>query len=204
MSSQKQSQTLSKAVSLEHCNFSEFYDELIDKNGKTRPHGAPLMDYLSQLSEEELKNAQDAAELVVKEMGITFTVYGEGSSIDRAWPIDIIPRIIPNKEWQRVEEGLKQRVKALNMFIADLYHDQKIIKDGVFPKALLDKSVNFRKQCVGVSSPNGIWAHICGTKSEPQICAQIPFGGEMPTHCFRKFTDLSRSALGKTPSLMIF
>ena len=84
MSSQKQSQTLSKAVSLEHCNFSEFYDELIDKNGKPRPHGAPLMDYLSQLSEEELKNAQDAAELVVKEMGITFTVYGEGSSIDRA------------------------------------------------------------------------------------------------------------------------
>ena len=87
---------MSKAVSLEHCNFSEFYDELIDKNGKPRPHGAPLMDYLSQLSEEELKNAQDAAELVVKEMGITFTVYGEGSSIDRAWPIDIIPRIIPN------------------------------------------------------------------------------------------------------------
>ncbi|AFS36252.1 MULTISPECIES: circularly permuted type 2 ATP-grasp protein [Alteromonas] len=163
MSSQKQSQTLSKAVSLEHCNFSEFYDELIDKNGKPRPHGAPLMDYLSQLSEEELKNAQDAAELVVKEMGITFTVYGEGSSIDRAWPIDIIPRIIPNKEWQRVEEGLKQRVKALNMFIDDLYHDQKIIKDGVFPKALLDKSVNFRKQCVGVSPPNGIWAHICGS-----------------------------------------
>ncbi|HCG87707.1 MAG TPA: hypothetical protein DE044_02015, partial [Alteromonas macleodii] len=150
-------------MSLEHCNFSEFYDELIDKNGKPRPHGAPLMDYLSQLSEEELKNAQDAAELVVKEMGITFTVYGEGSSIDRAWPIDIIPRIIPNKEWQRVEEGLKQRVKALNMFIDDLYHDQKIIKDGVFPKALLDKSVNFRKQCVGVSPPNGIWAHICGS-----------------------------------------
>ena len=163
MSSQKQSQTLSKAVSLEHCNFSEFYDELIDKNGKPRPHGAPLMDYLSQLSEEELKNAQDAAELVEKEMGITFTVYGEGSSIDRAWPIDIIPRIIPNKEWQRVEEGLKQRVKALNMFIDDLYHDQKIINDGVFPKALLDKSVNLRKQCVGVSPPNGIWAHICGS-----------------------------------------
>ena len=69
MSSQKQSQTLSKTVSLEHCKFSEFYDELIDKNGKPRPHGAPLMDYLSQLSEEELKNAQDAAELVVKEMG---------------------------------------------------------------------------------------------------------------------------------------
>ncbi|WP_026374775.1 circularly permuted type 2 ATP-grasp protein [Aestuariibacter salexigens] len=140
-----------------------FYDELIDENGKPREHGKVLMDYLSQLSTSELKSAQDAADLAVKEMGITFTVYGEGSSIDRSWPIDIIPRIIANREWKQIEAGLKQRVKALNMFIDDLYHDQKIIKDGVFPKELLSKSVNFRKQCVGITPPENIWAHICGS-----------------------------------------
>lgn len=140
-----------------------FFDELLAASGAPREHGKVVMDYLAQLSADELKDAQSAAELAVKEMGITFTVYGEGSSIDRAWPIDIIPRIIQNKEWQHIEHGLKQRVKALNMFIDDLYHDQKIIKDGVFPKELLSKSVNFRKQCVGVTPPQNIWAHICGS-----------------------------------------
>ena len=147
MSNQKQSQSTSNTVDLKHCNFSEFYDELIDENGVARPHGAPLIDYLSQLSEEELKNAQNAAELVVKEMGITFTVYGEGSSIDRAWPIDIIPRIISNKEWQHVEKGLKQRVKALNMFIDDLYHEQNIIKDGVWNKIRTHAFIHVGQQC---------------------------------------------------------
>ena len=83
--------------------------------------------------------------------------------IDRAWPFDIVPRIIPLSEWQRVEAGLKQRVHALNLFIDDLYHDQRIIKDGVFPAELLEQSVNFRQQCVGISPPHGIWAHICGS-----------------------------------------
>ncbi len=96
-------------------------------------------------------------------MGISFTVYNEGNMIDRAWPFDIIPRTIGKKEWQGVEIGLKQRTEALNLFIDDLYHDQKIIKDGVFPKGLLEKSVNFRKQCVGINPPNKIWAHICGS-----------------------------------------
>jgi len=96
-------------------------------------------------------------------MGITFTVYTEGGSIDRAWPFDIVPRIIPKHEWDRTEAGLKQRVQALNLFIDDLYHEQKIIKDGIFPAEVLAQSVNFRPQCVGVSPRHGIWAHICGS-----------------------------------------
>jgi uncharacterized circularly permuted ATP-grasp superfamily protein len=97
-------------------------------------------------------------------MGITFTVYSEEEgNIDRVWPFDIIPRIITKQEWQQVETGLRQRVNALNMFINDIYHDQKIIKDGVFPKQILAKSKNFRKQCVGIKPPLNVWAHICGS-----------------------------------------
>ena len=140
-----------------------FFDELITKQGLPREHTKPLYDFLSNMSESERKLAHESAELAIKEMGITFTVYGEGSSIDRAWPIDIIPRIIDAQEWKTVEKGLVQRVQALNMFIDDLYHEQKIIKDKVFPAELIAKSVNFRPQCVGVSPPNNIWAHICGS-----------------------------------------
>jgi uncharacterized circularly permuted ATP-grasp superfamily protein len=97
-------------------------------------------------------------------MGITFTVYNESEgTIDRAWPFDIIPRIIDKKEWVSIEAGLKQRVKALNLFIDDLYHEQKIIKDNIFPGELLKESKNFLPQCVGVNPPLGVWAHICGS-----------------------------------------
>ena len=140
-----------------------FFDELIDAKGNVRIHGKQLASFFANLSGDELKKARAVADLAIKEMGITFTVYNEGSMIDRAWPFDIIPRTIGKKEWQGVEIGLKQRVEALNLFIDDLYHDQKIIKDGIFPKGLLEKSVNFRPQCVGINPPNKIWAHICGS-----------------------------------------
>ncbi|WP_426359047.1 circularly permuted type 2 ATP-grasp protein [Pseudocolwellia sp. HL-MZ19] len=140
-----------------------FFDELIDAKGNVRPHGKQLAQFFSNLSAEELKKARAVADLAIKEMGISFTVYNEGNMIDRAWPFDIIPRTIGKKEWQGIEVGLKQRTEALNLFIDDLYHDQKIIKDGVFPKGLLEKSVNFRQQCVGINPPNKIWAHICGS-----------------------------------------
>ncbi|WP_372882800.1 circularly permuted type 2 ATP-grasp protein [Psychromonas sp.] len=140
-----------------------FFDELIDGQGGVRPHGRQLAQFFAGLSGDELKQARAVADLAIKEMGISFTVYDEGNTIDRAWPVDIIPRIIGKNEWQTVETGLKQRVEALNLFINDLYHEQKIIKDGVFPKDLLAKSVNFRPQCVGVNPPNNIWAHICGS-----------------------------------------
>lgn len=98
-------------------------------------------------------------------MGITFTVYNEdtGLGLDRVWPFDIIPRVISAREWTRIEQGLKQRVKALNCFIDDVYHEQNIIKDDIFPKEVLADSANFRKQCVGINPPLGVWTHICGS-----------------------------------------
>jgi uncharacterized circularly permuted ATP-grasp superfamily protein len=142
----------------------DFFDELIQTNGVPRSSSATLARYLTTLSSDEIDSLRAASELSIKEMGITFTVYTqEEGSIDRSWPFDIIPRIIPKSEWDRIELGLKQRVRALNLFIDDLYHDQKIIKNKVFPAELLANSVNFRKECIGVNPPLNIWAHICGS-----------------------------------------
>jgi uncharacterized circularly permuted ATP-grasp superfamily protein len=141
-----------------------FYDELITFTGDPRPGANHLLRHLDGLTEAELQERKAAADAAILSMGITFTVYSEAEgSIDRAWPFDIIPRIITLHEWRRIEEGLKQRVQALNLFIDDIYHDQKIVKDGVFPAELLADSQNFRPECVGISPPRGVWAHICGS-----------------------------------------
>ncbi len=152
-------------MSLEWRNYDckQHFDELLDATGRARAGGHRLVDHLASLSQTELAERRLAAELAIKVMGVTFTVYTEGKNVDRAWPFDIIPRIIPGKEWERAEAGLKQRVTALNHFIQDVYGAQKIVKDGVFPAEVLAESVNFRPQCVGVKPRGGIWAHICGS-----------------------------------------
>jgi len=140
------------------------YDELIRAAGKPRDAAASLCRYLHNLKDRDIDEYKDTVELAILTMGITFTVYSEDEgSIDRAWPFDFIPRIITKTEWDNIQLGLKQRVKALNMFIDDVYHKQEIVKDNVFPASLLTDSVNFRPQCVGISPPDGIWAHICGS-----------------------------------------
>ncbi len=142
---------------------STSYDELVADDSEPRQAAAELVRHLANLSAEELDDLKTTAEVAIQVMGITFTVYSDAGMIDRAWPFDVIPRIIPAAEWRRTEAGLAQRVRALNLFIDDLYHEQRIVKDGVFPAELLEESVNFRSQCVGISPPNGIWAHICGS-----------------------------------------
>jgi uncharacterized circularly permuted ATP-grasp superfamily protein len=143
---------------------SGFHDELIGPGGGARAAGRALIRHLSELGCPEIGVRQQAAELAIKVMGVTFTVYHEqGGSIDRAWPLDIIPRIISAKEWKRIAAGLKQRVAALNHFIDDVYHAQRIVKDGVFPLEIIASSRNFRPNCVGINPPQGVWAHICGT-----------------------------------------
>lgn len=139
------------------------WDELIDEQGNPRPAAAKLVAQLQQIGTAELQQRQDLAELDIVGMGITFTVYSDGRGTDRAWPFDIVPRIIGADEWRRTEAGLKQRLRALNMFIDDLYHEQRVVADGVFPAGLLEHSVNFRPQCVGVSPKHGVWAHISGS-----------------------------------------
>lgn len=151
-------------MDLSHYQIENFYDEIFSRPNRSRSYAKNLVKLLRNINAEELSERQGAAELAIKQMGVTFTVYcQEQGTIDRNWPFDILPRIIPKKEWDVVAKGLKQRAKALNLFIDDLYHDQKIIKDGVFPEEVLAKSKNFRPQCVGVNPPGGTWAHICGS-----------------------------------------
>lgn len=140
-----------------------FYDELIRPSGRARAPGGHLARWLRSLSSEQLQARKVEAELAIIDKGVTFTVYSDGENIDRAWPFDIIPRIIPIKEWRGVEAGLKQRLKALNLFIDDLYHEQTVIKDGVVPESLIAASKGFRKECIGIEPAHGVWAHICGS-----------------------------------------
>jgi uncharacterized circularly permuted ATP-grasp superfamily protein len=142
---------------------NEAWDELIGSDRQPRPAARPLFDYLAGLDTATLNDRRKAVEAAIMTMGITFTVYSDAGNIDRAWPFDIVPRIIARTEWQRIEAGLKQRLQALNLFIDDLYNDQRIVKDGVFPIEVLEGSKNFRDQCRGFSPRFGVWAHICGT-----------------------------------------
>jgi uncharacterized circularly permuted ATP-grasp superfamily protein len=139
------------------------WDELIAPDGTPRPAARALLDQLAGLEQSELLERQTLAELDILTMGITFTVYSDGRGIDRAWPFDIIPRVIAASEWRRIEAGLVQRLQAINMFIDDLYHDQRIVADGVFPAELLEHSTNFRPECVGAHPVHGVWAHISGS-----------------------------------------
>ncbi|USH04451.1 circularly permuted type 2 ATP-grasp protein [Grimontia kaedaensis] len=141
----------------------EFFDELVDSKGNYRVSSDRLIRYLEDLSTDELEKRKQAAEATIEDMGISFTVYTDEGNIDRAWPFDIIPRTIDAEDWAIAEKGLKQRLTALNRFIDDLYHDQNCIKDGIIPAHIIEESKNFRPECVGVSPPYGVWAHICGT-----------------------------------------
>ena len=138
-------------------------DELVTDAGEPRPVARALMSLIDSMGIDTLVERQQAAELDILTMGITFTVYADGANIDRAWPFDIIPRVIAGSEWDRVSAGLTQRLAAINRFIDDLYNDQRIVADGVFPAELLEASVNYRPQCRGVHPKFGVWAHISGT-----------------------------------------
>lgn len=139
------------------------YDELLNQNLVPRSIAKPILDYLSSLDENELAIRRQAVDATILAMGITFTIYSDAGNIDRAWPFDIVPRVMSSQEWGPIQAGLKQRLIALNLFIDDLYNQQHIVKDGIFPREVLAGSVNFRPQCIGVSPRFGAWAHICGT-----------------------------------------
>jgi len=138
-------------------------DEFLTDEGTPRPAATALWELLDELGPDEIQARQQATELDILTMGITFTVYSDGENIDRAWPFDVVPRIIPGDEWNQVQIGLHQRLRAVNMFIDDLYNDQRIIEEGVFPAELLEESVNFRPECVGTHPKFGVWAHISGS-----------------------------------------
>ena len=142
---------------------SEHFDELLAADGGPREHARRLFDYFATMPATELTASQHAVDRTIADMGISFTVYSEGDNIDRAWPLDIVPRAMPGAEWDRIEAGLVQRLRALNLFIDDLYNERRILADKVVPAELIDSSRNYLAPCRGMRPAHGVWAHICGS-----------------------------------------
>ncbi|QAR32721.1 circularly permuted type 2 ATP-grasp protein [Geovibrio thiophilus] len=142
---------------------SDFFDEVMEKKGTPRKASGELFEHLRKLSSRDIYTRKKTAEAAIIELGITFTVYGEGTNIDRAMPFDIIPRVMCGDEWKKISDGLAQRLKALNMFINDLYNSQEALKAGVVPEDVITTSRNFRRECIGMTPAHGAWANICGS-----------------------------------------
>ncbi len=140
-----------------------FFDEMFLADGRPRPEAKLLVQTIESLPVGELLRRQQAAEGALLHMGITFNVYGSDEGTERIFPFDLVPRIVSAAEWAWVERGLKQRITGLNLFIEDIYHDQKILRDRVVPEELIRSARSFRLPCVGLNPPRGIWCHITGT-----------------------------------------
>ncbi|MGA2074187.1 MAG: circularly permuted type 2 ATP-grasp protein [Terriglobia bacterium] len=140
-----------------------FYDEVFDADCKGRPEARLLLETIESLEEGELLRCQRVAEALLLQMGITFNVYGDSAGTERIWPFDLIPRIVRAEEWDWIERGLKQRIHALNEFIDDIYHDQKILKDKLIPEEIIKSAAFYRPQCRGINPPGRVWCHITGT-----------------------------------------
>jgi uncharacterized circularly permuted ATP-grasp superfamily protein len=132
-------------------------------NGQVRPHYQMMQKRMDTLSKEELDQKIRNLETLFLKQGITFTVYGDQQGTERVFPFDPIPRIIPADEWQVIEDGLVQRITALNLFLYDVYHEQKIIKDKIIPEEVVLSAAHFRPEFKDVDVPRDIYIHICGT-----------------------------------------
>ncbi len=139
-----------------------FYDELLQDDGTARTSSKKLMEGLEQLGMEELRHRQHAAESILMQAGVTFTVYSDERSTEKIMPFDIIPRIVEAKDWEKIEKGLKQRVYALNLFIKDCYHDKKIFKDKIISEELVRGTGFYLDLMNGFTPPHGIYTHVSG------------------------------------------
>ncbi len=139
----------------------EFFDEMQAYGQDTRKIYLAYDEWLAGVPEEDLVAKRAEAEVLFRRVGITFNVYGEEDGAERLIPFDVIPRIISSKEWTKLEKGAIQRVKALNMFLHDIYHDQEIIKAGIIPESILNNE-QYRPEMYGVDLPNQVYAHIAG------------------------------------------
>jgi uncharacterized circularly permuted ATP-grasp superfamily protein len=140
-----------------------FFDEMFGGGQRPRPAARALAQFLDALPDGELLRRQRAAERALLNMGITFIVPGDGAGAERIFPFDLVPRIVSASEWSIIERGLKQRIQALNLFIDDVYHDQRIVKDGVVPREVVASARTLRPQCAGLTPPHRIWCHVTGT-----------------------------------------
>ncbi len=140
-----------------------FYDEMFVRPGQPRPHYLSLYETLNALNADDFRRRAEMAEMAMLNQGVTFTVYGDEMGLEKTFPVDLVPRILTHEEWDRIERGLAQRLRALNLFLHDIYHDQKILKDGIVPRDLVVNGKHFRREFLGADPPKGLYVHICGT-----------------------------------------
>ena len=141
----------------------QFFDELVEADGQARPGADSLLNFLQDLSPQVLSEKRAALEAAIKSQGISFLVYSDSMNIDRSWPLDLVPRVMQASEWHHIEKGLKQRLKALNLFLNDVYNGQAIIKDGVVPATLVTDSPHYIALASGIRPLFDTWAHVCGS-----------------------------------------
>jgi uncharacterized circularly permuted ATP-grasp superfamily protein len=139
------------------------YDEMFRALGRPRPHYRHLYNHLLDLAPDELRRSKHEADLSFFNQGITFTVYGREEGTERIFPHDLLPRIITGAEWDVIERGLTQRITALNLFLKDVYHEQRILKDGVIPGEVIYTCKHFRRQMRGVKVPRDVYVSVVGT-----------------------------------------
>jgi uncharacterized circularly permuted ATP-grasp superfamily protein len=139
-----------------------FFDEMFEAPGRPRPHYRVLAEQLAALSVEEFEERRHAVDVSFVNQGIGFTVYGQEEGLERIFPFDLIPRVIPRDEWLLLERGLTQRVRALNLFLHDVYHGQRILRDGRIPADLVFGARHFRREMIGIDPPGGVYAHVAG------------------------------------------
>ena len=144
-------------------NTDKFFDEYINKNNTSRKNFKDSFNFFKALSNNKKKLLSNIRDSIIRSMGVTFRVYDNNKLIDREWPLDLVPRIIIEKEWNEVKDGLIQRIKAINFFIHDVYHKQEFLNQNPVLKSLILDSPNFLKECKGVVPKNKIWANISGT-----------------------------------------
>ncbi len=139
-----------------------FYDEMVGPNGEPRPWAAAMFEKLAAMPLEVFEERRKLADLSYLVQGITFTVYSDGRGTERLFPFDLVPRIIPRSEWDVIERGLAQRVKALNLYLQDVYGSQRILKDRIIPRSLVYSCKHFRREMAGLRVPRDIYVHIAG------------------------------------------
>jgi uncharacterized circularly permuted ATP-grasp superfamily protein len=139
------------------------YDETFDRTAAARPHYRPLVATLESFTQAEIDRRERLQKLSLVDQGITFTVYGEKEGLERIFPFDFVPRIIPAREWEKIETGLIQRVRALNLFINDVYQDQRCLKDRVIPPELVLSRSEYKRELLRLTPPRQIYTHVVGT-----------------------------------------
>ena len=134
-----------------------FFDEMFESYGNVRPHYRRLFTRYGGMSFEEFEKKRAASDHAFLSQGVTITVYNDQEGTERIFPFDLIPRIIPRQEWEKVEAGLSQRITALNLFLRDIYHGQKIVKDGVIPSEIITSAAHYRPEFVGFNVPRDLY-----------------------------------------------